>query len=127
MLYVRETQGTVDEVARRLEEAAAANEFGVLGVHDLKQKMHAKGVEFGPQCRIFEVCHPGRAKTVLEADMSISTALPCRISIYEEGDSVKVATLKPTKLLALFDRPDLEPVAREVEETILRIIDKACG
>ena len=109
MLYVREAQGSIDEVAKKLEAAAADNKFGVLGVHDLKQKVNAKGVEFGPECRIFEVCNPVKAKTVLEADMTISNALPCRIS------------------LGLFGRPELLAVAQEVEDTMVRIIEAACG
>ena len=126
MLYVREARGSIDEVAKKLEAAAAENKFGVLGVHDLKQKMNAKGVEFAAECRIFEVCNPGKAKTVLETDMAISNALPCRISVYEEAGSVKVSTLKPTALLGLFGRPELETVAQEVEDTMVRIIDAAC-
>jgi uncharacterized protein (DUF302 family) len=126
MLYVQEADGSIDGVLKKLEEAAAANKFGVLAVHNLKQKMNAKGVEFGPECRIVEVCNPKKAKSVLETDMSISNALPCRISIYEEGGKVKVSTLKPTAVLSLFGRPELEPVAKEVEETMIRMIDAAC-
>ena len=126
MLYVREAKGSVDEVVKKLEEAAAANKFGVLTVHNLKQKLNAKGVEFGPECRIMEVCNPKKAKSVLEADMSISNALPCRISIYEEDGKVKVSTLRPTAVLGLFGQPKLEPVAKEVEEAIIRMIDAAC-
>lgn len=126
MLYVREAGESIDQVVGKLEEAAAAEKFGVLGVHDLKQKMNAKGVDFASECRVFEVCNPQKAKTVLETDMSISNALPCRISVYEEDGKVKVSTLKPTALLALFGRPELEPIAEEVEQTMIRIIDAAC-
>ena len=127
MLYVREAQGSIDEVAKRLEGAAADNKFGVLGVHDLKQKMNSKGVDFAAECRIFEVCNPQKAKSVLESDISISTALPCRISVYEEAGKVQVATLKPTAILSLFGKPELEVVAEEVEAAMIRIIDAACG
>jgi uncharacterized protein (DUF302 family) len=126
MLYVQETSGSIDDVLKRLEEAAAANKFGVLTIHDLKKKLNAKGVQFSPECRIVEVCNPQKAKSVLEADMSISNALPCRISIYEEDGTVKVSTLRPTAILGLFGRPELEPVAKEVEETMIRMIDAAC-
>ena len=126
MLYVKEAKGTIDEVVARVEEAVVANQFGVLHVHDLKQKMNAKGLDFGPECRVLEVCNPAKAKAVLEADMAISNVLPCRISVYEEDGTVKVSTLKPTELLGLFGRPELEPVAKEVEETMFRIIDAAC-
>ena len=46
--------------------------------------MAKKGVEFAHECLIFEVCQPQQAKKVLDENMSVSTALPCRISIYEE-------------------------------------------
>ncbi len=126
MLYARETSGTVAEAVRKLEEAAKANKFGVLGEINLKEKMAAKGVEFGPACAIVEVCNPVQAKKVLEANLSISTALPCRISVYEEAGKVKIATLRPTALLGLFGSPELAPVAKDVEDTMIRIIDAAC-
>lgn len=126
MIYVRETEGPIESVVERLEQASAANKFGVLGIHNLKEKMGAKGVDFACECRVMEVCNPHRAKEVLEENMSISTALPCRISIYEEDGKVKVATIRPTMLLNLFDSTELQAVAREVEDTLVRIIDTAC-
>jgi uncharacterized protein (DUF302 family) len=127
MIYVQETDGPIEDVVARLEKAAAENKFGVLSVHDLKEKMAAKGVNFRCECRVMEVCNPQKAKAVLEENMSISTALPCRISVYQEDGKVKVATIRPSMLLNLFDSPDLQAVAREVEDTLIRIIDAACA
>jgi len=127
MLYEREAKGSVDEVCARVRQASTDNKFGVLGEHDLKQKMAEKGVEFGPHCRVLEVCNPHQAKKVLEANPSISTALPCRISVYEHGGKTVVSMIKPTALLGLFDHPELQSVAGEVEAAMIRIIDTACG
>ena len=127
MIHVRETQGPIDSVVARLEKATAENQFSVLGIHNLKEKMTAKGVDFACECRVMEVCNPRKAREVLEENMSISTALPCRISIYQDGENVKVATIRPTMLLNLFDSPRLQAVAREVEDTLVRIIDAACA
>ena len=126
MLYIKEAHGTVDEVVQKLTAGAAARKLGVLATHDLKEKMNAKGVAFDRQCRVLEVCNPGQASKVLQANMSISTALPCRISVYEDAGAVKVATLLPTAVLGLFGSPELQPVARDIEQTILAIIDEAC-
>ena len=126
MLYVQETTGSIEEILEKLAKAAVANEFGVLGVHNLKQQINSKGVEFEPECIIVEVCNPHKAKAVLETDLAISNALPCRISIYAENGKVKVSTLKPTKIIALFGSPELDPLAQEVEETLIKIIDAAC-
>jgi uncharacterized protein (DUF302 family) len=89
MLYVQEVFGNVDDIVGKIEQAAKDNDFGVLDIHDLKKKMTAKGVDFAPECRIIEVCNPNMAKEVLESNMEISTALPCRISVYEESGKVK--------------------------------------
>ena len=89
--------------------------------------MIKKGVEFARECLIFEVCQPQQAKKVLEENMSVSTALPCRISIYEEGGKTVLATLKPTTLLAMFDTPQLADVAKEVEATIVKIMQDAAS
>ena len=50
--------------------------------------------------------------------------LPCRISLYEEGGKTILASLRPTALLAMFNTPQLEAVARNVEETILKIMNE---
>ena len=75
----------MSEAAAALQAAVQANRFGVMQVHNLKETMAKKGVEFERECLIFEVCQPQQAKKVLDQNMSVSTALPCRISIYEEG------------------------------------------
>jgi uncharacterized protein (DUF302 family) len=59
--------------------------------------------------------------------MSVSTALPWRISIYKESGKTTLATLKPTALLAMFNARQLEGVAREVEDTILKIMKEAAS
>ena len=125
MLVKLSTDKTVSETAVALQAAVQANHFGVMQVHNLKETMAKKGVEFSHECVIFEVCQPQQAKKVLDQNMSVSTALPCRISIYEEGGKTILATLKPTILLALFNTPQLKGVAQEVENTIVKIMKKA--
>jgi uncharacterized protein (DUF302 family) len=89
--------------------------------------MAKKGVEFAHECLIFEVCQPKQAKKVLTENMSLSTALPCRISIFEENGKTVLATLKPTTLLAMFKATHMEDVAREVEATIVKIMNEAAA
>jgi uncharacterized protein (DUF302 family) len=127
MLVRFSTHKPVSTVAAALEVAVRANHFGVMQVHNIKQTMENKGVDFAQECLIFEVCQPRQAKSVLDSNMSVSTALPCRISIYEENGRTVLATLKPTALLALFDTPRLDGVAQEVEHTIVKIMKEAAS
>lgn len=127
MLIKLATAKSVNEAAASLQAAVEANHFGVMHVHNLKETLLKKGVEFTHECLVFEVCQPQQAKKVLDGNMSVSTALPCRISVYEEEGKTIIATLKPTTLLAMFNTPLLEGVAREVEDTIVRIMTEAAG
>ena len=127
MLIKLRTDKTVTEAAAALQAAVQANHFGVMQVHNLKETMTKKGVAFARECLIFEVCQPQQAKKVLDQNMSVSTALPCRISIYEENGKTVLATLKPTTLLAMFNTPQLEAVAQEVEATIVKIMKEAAS
>jgi len=127
MLIKSSTDKTVSEAAAALQAAVLANHFGVMQVHNLKETMAKKGVEFARECLTFEVCQPQQAKKVLDQNMSVSTALPCRLSIYEEGGKTILATLKPTTLLAMFNEPQLKEVAQEVENTIVKIMKEAAS
>jgi uncharacterized protein (DUF302 family) len=127
MLFKLSTNKTVSETAAAVQAAAEANHFGVMQVHNLKETMAKKGVEFARECLIFEVCQPQQAKKVLDQNMSVSTALPCRISVYEENGKTVLATLKPTTLLAMFNVPALQQVAQEVEDTLVKIMKAAAA
>jgi uncharacterized protein (DUF302 family) len=127
MLFEVESSKTIEQVCQDLEKAVVAHKFGVMTVHNLKETMKKKGVELDRECRIFEVCNPHQARKVLERNMEISTALPCRISVFIEGNKVKLATLKPTALVLQFNAPELQDVAREVEDTLIQIMKEASG
>ena len=125
MLIKLSTDKTVSQVADALQISVPANHFGIMQTHNLQETMTRKGVEFTRECQIFEVCQPQLAKKVLEQNMSISTALPCRISIYREDCKTILATLKPTSLLAMFNSPQLAGAAEEVEDAIVKIMQEA--
>ena len=125
MLIVVDSQKPLERLVRDLEEAVARHKFGVLYVHDLRAKLAEKGVPFDRECRVFEVCNPQQARKVLEANLEISTALPCRISVYAEGEKTRLATIKPTALIALYGTPELKAVAEDVERTIHAIMTEA--
>ncbi|HED64850.1 MAG TPA: DUF302 domain-containing protein [Planctomycetes bacterium] len=126
-LYSRKASGSIDEVIARLESAVSERKYGLLGSINLREKMNAKGVPFDAECRVFEVCNPQIAKGVLETEMSISTVLPCRISVFERDGGLEVAMLRPSTLLASFQRPDLAEHAGTVEDDMIAIIDAAAG
>lgn len=127
MLYQLHSTRPLADIEKALGDSASRNKFGVIAVHDLQETMKRKGVDLAMECRIFEVCNPHQAKKVLEADGSISTALPCRISVYGSPGDYTLATMLPTEMMKSFDKPEIAPVAREVEDVIVRMMQDAAG
>jgi uncharacterized protein (DUF302 family) len=125
MLYEVATRKPLEEIGKGLEESAARHKFGIITVHNLKETMAKKGVEFAGECMIYEVCNPHQAKKVLEQNGAVSTALPCRISVYRSGEEYKIATLLPTQLMTMFGNPGLAGVAEEVETVVKAMIDES--
>jgi uncharacterized protein (DUF302 family)/RNA polymerase-binding transcription factor DksA len=128
MYYIVPTAKSIDDAARDLEAAARKHEFGVLHVHDLKATLTKKGYPLERQCRVFEVCNPQQATRVLQRDMRLNMALPCRISVFEDKGATKIGTILPAELLrALSHDREIAAVAGAVETAIKAIIDEAAA
>ncbi len=127
MLYQIDSKKSPTEVGKTLEAAAPKYKFGVLAVHDLQAKMRDKGLAFDRACLIYEVCNPQQAKQVLDANVEIATALPCRIAIFKSGEGCTLATLRPTLLLKMFGTPGLDLVAADVEQSMIKMMEEAAA
>lgn len=125
MKYVISSDKSIDEVCQAMETAVPDHRFGVVGIHDLKATMAKKGVEFDKEVRVFEICNPMKAKAILNTDMDLAMALPCRISVYEDGGQTKISMIEPVAMLqALNSTPELVEIASEVETISKAIMDQ---
>ena len=126
MKYIVDSSKSVSQAQTDLEDAVKRHSFGVLHTYDLKETLHNKGFDLENECRILEICNPQKAKSVLDSDMSMNMALPCRVSVYSEGGKTKIGMLSPKTLLeSLSDSEALMDVAEEVEDAIKQMIDEA--
>ena len=126
MYYIVPTAKNVDDAARDLEAAVHKHKFGVLHVYDLKETLTRKGYPLAPQCRIFDVCNPEQASRVLQRDIRVNMALPCRISVFEDKGATKIGAMLPAEILrGLSHDRELAEVAETVQTTIKAIVDEA--
>ena len=126
MYYIVQSSKSFNQASTDLESAVLRHGFGVLHVHDLGTTLRSKGITFGEECKIFEVCNPGQAAKVLSVDMRLNMALPCRISVFTEKGKTKIGLIKPVQMLsALSQDAALIQVAKEVEEKTIQMVDEA--
>lgn len=126
MYYIVESGKSFEQASTDLEAAVAAGGFGVLHVHDLGNTLRSKGFPFSEGCRVFEVCNPGQASKVLDLDLRLNMALPCRISVYTEQGRTRIGLIPPSDLLeGLSKDPALLPIAHDVEAALIQMVDAA--
>jgi len=125
MVFERKTAKTLAEVDAAIRAAAISYKFGVLSVINLKEKLLDKGLDLASECSVYEVCNPHQAKRALEANGAVSTALPCRISVYGVAGDYKIATILPTAMMRAFGSPVIDQVAQEVEQDLVAMIREA--
>jgi uncharacterized protein (DUF302 family) len=126
MYHIVETTKPFDQAATDLEAAVKRHGFGVLHIHDLGATLRGKGIEFQNECRVFEVCNPAQANKVMNLDMRLNMALPCRISVYTQDGATRIGMIRPADMLAaLSPEPALRAIADEVENATMAMIDEA--
>lgn len=126
MYYIVKSNKAFERAVADLDAAVRHNQFGVLHVHDLAATLRSKGQAFDGECKVFEVCSPRHAASVLAIDLRVNMALPCRISVYTEDGRTRIGMIEPAKMLAeLSDDPALAKVAREVGDATRQMIDEA--
>ncbi|MEW5701930.1 MAG: DUF302 domain-containing protein, partial [Candidatus Zixiibacteriota bacterium] len=96
--------------------------FGILTEIDVKATMKKKlDLDFRRYV-ILGACNPHFASKMLAEEIEIGLLMPCNVIVYENDDrTATVALLSPKAQFQLVPRPDLAPMADEVERIIERV------
>jgi len=124
MHYIEESQKSVEEVVETIQKIVSNYSFGVLHIHNVKNTLNSKGIDFENECQILDVCNPNVAKEILSSDMSLSIIMPCKISVYKDDGITKIGMNSLTQLIDDIN-PDFIELAQKTQETLLQIIDEA--
>lgn len=125
MLIIVESTKSLEELKSRLEEIAKAKGFGVMAVHEVSKMLENKGVPISYQCMILEVCSPKHASAVLQKNPYVSTAMPCRIALIDQGDKRIMSTIAHTVIFEMCNMPETREIAQEVERVMKEIMQEA--
>ncbi|HEY7728069.1 MAG TPA: DUF302 domain-containing protein [Candidatus Eisenbacteria bacterium] len=107
----------------RVRRALAKEGFGVLTEIDLRAKLKEKlGVETKDYV-ILGACHPPSAHRAVSLEESIGVFLPCNVVVHATEGGTAVKAVRPSVTLANVGNPSLEPIGREVEAMLTRVVD----
>lgn len=112
-----------EETITDTTEALKKEGFGVLTTIDVKQTLKEKiGVDF-KRYTILGACNPGFAHKALQTADEIGLLLPCNVVVTEEKNGeTKVSIFDPMTMTKLVQNPELEKIAKEVQEKLIQVI-----
>jgi uncharacterized protein (DUF302 family) len=124
LVYRVDTDKPFDQVAQALETLPAEHQFRVLAIHDVQATLAEKGLERGPY-KIIEICNAGFAHKALDKTPLVGLFMPCRFTVFTEGDKTVVNLARPTLISEMMPDAGLDELAGTVEETMKKIIAEA--
>ena len=122
--YKKKMDCNFHQAVQKSRQELANEGFGVLTEIDVKDTLKKKlDVDFDEYI-ILGACNPGLAHRALQTEQDIGLLLPCNVIVYRRGGATYVSAIKPITALGIVKNPALEDIAREVEEKIMRAIDR---
>ena len=121
--YTKEARGQIPEIVESLGKELKQRGFGVLSNIDVQKLIKEKtGANMDPYV-ILDICNPVQAKRALDAHKEVGLALPCKITVYRDGERSLVSLYRPTKALSVLGFDDLQSVAELVESELRAAVD----
>jgi uncharacterized protein (DUF302 family) len=111
------------EAVERTTAALKEEGFGVLTEIDVKATLKKKLDADFRKYVILGACNPPLAHQALQTELDIGLLLPCNVIVYEEDDGSVVSIVDPLSMLGAVEKPELEPVAREAQTRLRRVIE----
>jgi len=107
----------------RVRQALAKEGFGVLSEIDVRATLKKKlDVDFKDYV-ILGACHPPSAHQALTREESIGVFLPCNVIVHATEGGTAVKAVRPSVTLGNVNNPALEPLGREVEAMLTRVVN----
>ena len=97
--------------------------FGILTTIDVKETLKIKiDVDF-KKYTILGACNPALAHKALQVEEEIGLLLPCNVIVYEKDGKSAVSVFDPSLMFKVVENENLNPIAEEVKEKLLRVFD----
>jgi len=123
-ILVRESPLGLDETVERVRNAVSAVNMRIIRVVPFEQGLAPKGNE-SHKSFIVDGCDFDFLNKALSVDPRVGLFLPCRITIAEHDGKVRVMTVNPKRLSAIFNNAELNDLCSQMHKIYTTILEEA--
>jgi uncharacterized protein (DUF302 family) len=124
MLQIHTTQG-LDQIEVGLRRAAERHGGSVLAVSHVGQLLHPEMDLKGTDAIVFTLCFPSLYAPLLRSDIRFAAFLPSRVAACAVGSGSFLEAIPPREYCRLLHRPEVEPLAASLEDTLRLVMEEA--
>ena len=121
--FSKTTDYSFEQAIEKVTEELKKEGFGVLTTIDVKETLKKKiDVDF-KKYTILGACNPKFAHGALQIEEEIGLLLPCNVIVYEKNDKTVVSVFDPRIMTLVIDNPEMKPVAEEVKNKLVKVLE----
>ena len=120
----RGIQSVIDDV----EKACAEYRFSLLHHYNYHEIVASKGFPINRKVYVYEICQAKLASMMLTSNPNFAPFMPCRIAVYEEGDTTIISTQNMQMMIDLIQSQEqLHKEAIELFTALQNMMKKLKG
>ncbi|MCD4665322.1 MAG: DUF302 domain-containing protein [Bacteroidales bacterium] len=123
--FSKTIKGKFNETVKKITRLLIEESFGIITKIDVTEIMRKKLDVDYKNYVIMSACNPRLAIRALQTEDKIGALLPCNLIVIDQGEgNIEVAYMDAENLLDHIGNPELEILAREVNNTFSRVLEK---
>ncbi len=119
-----ESSYDLEQTLANLKESVVGHNFRVIREQKLEQGLAEAGKE-NPRAVMLYFCDFGFLNNALAIDPRVGVFLPCRVTVLETGQGVKVMSINPKNLSHLFNNSELDKACQKMHDLYAEIMEEA--
>jgi cytochrome c oxidase cbb3-type subunit 3 len=123
-VLVQESSYDLKTTIENVKAAAIAANYRIIRVQELDKGLVKEGKESQKEVVIY-FCNFGLLNSVLALDPRVGIFLPCRVTVVEREGKVKVMSINPRHMSALYNNTELDKACDEMTAIYESILEEA--
>ncbi len=120
MFYEIALEKPLEKVIEAFKKAVEEENFSILHHYHFSEALAKRNCPIDGELYIYDICSPKYAQSVLKKCVKLGCMIPCRMSIYSDGDKTYVYSLKPAAILDML-KANAPSLAEELKDIILEV------